>query len=229
MKKIKVHREEGLDYYDKDLYIVICEDKDTFNKVQLGDVEIEISRELSENYLHRYPQTAKVMYANDSAQFKYGDTLICRHTVFYTTTTPPISKGIMTEPDGVMKFKLQNRQIICKVEDGDITELREGIILCERVKGDLISTNLELTGDNKGERRDLVKVVKVYKGSLKVKEGDYLMTALGGDYEVYIGGKTVIAVDEYFGDFVAITDSPEWYENTKEVRKSIDLRKTMKA
>lgn len=217
---MEVYRAEKEDYYEKDLYVLECLDRDTFNKRKIGSSEILLMTDRQENNLHRFPVRGKVVTSNKSSQFKKGDELICRYHTFNNPNNGQDKATILKE--GEKLYTVKNRSIICAVtEDG--LEPREGVLICEPLNGNLVSTSLHLSGDMQGRRRDLVKVIQCFEGS-KAKVGDYLLLSMGGDYEFYYKDKLYLAVDEYYEDYYAIVDSPDWYDNTK-VRKSIDLRK----
>lgn len=215
--------EDEYSYYDKDKYLVKCIDRDTFDKVTIGGVEIQLAVKYQKNGLHKNPVRAMIVKSNKSSEFKEGDELICTYDTF-VDPTHLTDKADLTI-DGEKYYVIKNRNIICKVNsDGNIIP-RQGVLICEPIYEKLISTTLELSGGLKGRRRDLVKVIQTYEGS-KATVGDYLLTKMGGDYEFYTNGLLHIAVDEYYEDYYAIVKDEYWYDSSG-VRLEMDLNKTI--
>lgn len=223
--EIKVYKsEDRTEYYEKDLYLVECSDRDTYDKVDIGGVEIQLSVEYQKNGLHKYPVRGIIIDSSQGSQFSKGDSIICRYSTF---VDPSYGEDKAAVTDGDNKYyTVRNREIICSYnKDGNMTP-REGILICEPIYGNRVDTKLELNGELKGRRRDIVKVIKTFKGS-KAIPGDYVLTSFGGDYEFYNNGKLYIAVDEYFEDYYAIVKDSEWYDGGK-VRKEMDLTETIR-
>lgn len=225
MDKIEIFRAEGVeDYYEQDLYIAECYDEHTFDKVDVGGVKIQLAVKYQKNGLHKNPVRAMIVKAMLESQFNKGDELICKYSTFIDPTYH--TKNVELTVDGKELYLIKNRDIICKVEEGGNIIPRKGMLICEPVEGNLIDTTLFLNRELQGRRRDLVKVVKAFEGS-KAKEGEYLITMLGGDYEFYNEGKLYIAVDEYYEDYFAIVQDSKWFDATR-VRIEMDLHNSIK-
>lgn len=225
MNNIKVYRsEKEKDYYKKDLYLLECIDEDTYDKYDLGGIQIQIVTKYQKNGLHKFPVKGMIVQTNEESEFKKGEKVICKYDTFMNPSNS--EKKVAIRRNGKEYYVAGNRNIICRANsDGTITP-RRGILVCKPIHGKLVDTSMYVSGEMEGRRRDLVEVVQAFEGS-RAKVGDFLLTNLGGDYEFYVGKELYLAVDEYFEDYYAIVGSKDWYDSEK-VRIEIDLRNTIK-
>lgn len=220
-RDIEVYRPTDIeDYYEREVYLVECIDEDTYDEVNLtDDITIKIDKRFAINNLHKFPVRGRIIRSKENYEFKEGDEVITKYWAFRKSEDGSIKDHI--EKNGKKYFLLKPSDIVCKIDEmGGLTP-REGTIICEPIFGDLIHSSLHLSSNMRGRRRDLVRAINPCK-TTRVKEGDYLMTQHGGDYEFYVGKKLYISVDEKFDDYFAITDSPDWYDGS-EVRREMNI------
>jgi hypothetical protein len=171
-----------------------------------GDkVKLTILTEFISNHRLKHPNYAKIVSTSGKAQFKAGEGLICNHFAFEDVENN--SKHIY-EKDRVKYYRVTNFDVMFGVVNGELIP-REGVLLCEGVEDKLVNTNLHMTGDYVGKRRDIAKVIKTWEGCTNYEVGDYVLLEKGGDYLFEHNGKEYTKVDTYNADVLAIVDTPE--------------------
>lgn len=196
------------DYYDRDTYLcsVDLEQKKEhkFKGADGKEFKLYIAIEKQENHRISHPNYGTVEIASDGSQFKVGDTVIVNHFCFEDVDRK--AKTYLNDGEKDL-YKVGNLDLMFGVVDGEII-CREGVLLCEAVEGKFIDTQLTLTADYEGKRRDIAKILKVWDGCEDFKVGEYALLAKGGDYTFTHEGKDYIKVDTYFDDCIATTDDP---------------------
>lgn len=192
------------------VYICTCDLEQKSTK-DIGGIKIQTMNHYNSDHRDIHPTIGTIVSASDNSQFKVGQDIICKHFTFEDGQRN--SKEFYTCPITRTKyFKVLNRDVMFGI-DGDELEPRTGVLLCEGVDGKFTDTSIELDESNSGRRRDIVKVLKTWKGSTDVKEGEYVMLKYGGDYPFDFNGKTYLKVDYDFGDCYFKTDSKDWYDS----------------
>ena len=209
-----IHPNKKKSYYTKDMYFCTCDlnQKDKY-KLAGTDIEIIIRNDLKLDHREAHPNVGVIVSANDSAQFKVGQQVLCKHFTFQTHDRQ--SKHFTKEGSELI-YKVTNLDIMFGI-DGEELIPREGVLLCEGIEGKFTDTVIELGTEYEGRRRDIVRVLKVWEGCTEYKVGDLLMVKNGGDYPFEFRGKKFIKVDHYFDDVYAITDTTDTYD--VEIRK----------
>ena len=201
---------------DKDIYelsgVYLCEcDLEQKEHKQIetvnGEVTLYTPQKYNNNHRTAHPNIGKIVAVYGNTQFKVGQEIICKHFTFQTEEKEPKPSFIK---DGVMYFKVYNQDVMYGIEDDGQLTCREGIVLCEPIEDKLINTFLEVSAEYVDYRRDVVKVIKTWKGDKEFKKGDYLFLEKGGDYHFNFNGTDYVKCDHYFDDIMAIMDSPDY-------------------
>lgn len=195
-------------YYFRDTYVCTT-DQDQKNKHNfIGDNGEELSLFVvsSEVKNHRlaHPNYGVIAEATPNSQFKVGDGLITNHFTFQDEAFKP---KVFYSKDGIDYYKVINLDIIAGVVNNELV-LREGVMFCEPIYGDLIETTLYAGSEYHGKRRDIAKVVQVWEGCTNYKVGDYILLNKGADYYFDWKGKEYMKVDTYFDDVLGKSANP---------------------
>lgn len=202
---------DNSEYYTKDRYLVSVdlEQKKNYAIEGVNGEKIDLLIESDYNPNHRvsHPNYAVIRYASENAQFKVGQEIICHHFAFQDKDRK--SYPNTKDNDGTDLYSVDNFKVYFGIQDGELV-CREGVLLCEPVKGKLIKTTLELTSKYDNVRRDIAKVMKVWEGCEDIKSGDYVLLNKGGDYVFTFKDNDYIKCDTYFDDILAVVDSEDW-------------------
>lgn len=205
----------------EDVYVMTC-DLDQRRKRDLGGGhEIVMLPELENDHRVKHPTLGTVIASSKGSQFSVGDKVICKH---FTFERGDHSTNEFNEVSGEKHFLVNNFYVMFGIRGEELIP-RKGVLLCEPVYGNLTRTDLYLTGDLQGRRRDIAKVLKTWEGCEDFKEGDYVMLTIGGDYEFEFLGNKYIKVDAHYGDVFAITDSEDTHDSA--MRKHMKHGKTL--
>lgn len=119
--------------------------------------------------------------------------------------------------DGTNYFKVMNYAALFKIENNELVP-RDYILLCEPIEDKAYETTLDLSADLIFNRRDLVRVVRVWEGCTDYKEGDLILIEKNSDYPLQWNKKDYVKVDTFSGqEVLAIVGSTGWRK--KEVHR----------
>lgn len=177
-------------------------------------VELLTTQKFNNNYREALPQLATII--EGEGEFKAGDKVLTYHFAFVNQDRVAFPFKTVDEED---VYQLDELQILCKINEDGSFEPRSQVVICEPLKEELFETTLELSDHNIDFRRDLVKVLKTWKGcELDIdEEKDYLILDEGGDYLFKHNKKDYVAVDLYWDSAIAIVNNRGWRD--KEVKR----------
>lgn len=164
------------------------------------------------NHRVSHPNYGVIEHVSGDNEFEVGDGLLVRHFSFENEDRTP---NIFMNHEGTDLYKVNNFDVMFGVRNGELLP-RKGVLLCEGIEGKFVDTELHLTGELTGKRRDIARVLQVWDGCEDYKVGDIVLLAKGGDYLFEWEGKEYTKVDHYFNDVIAIVPSEDWY--TEELR-----------
>jgi co-chaperonin GroES (HSP10) len=194
-------------YCAKGFYLCTCDDYEEKESVKLGDTTIFLNMKINNNHRVAHPQIGTIHSTAGDTCFEAGDKVICVHMAF---TNEDKSPKVYIQDGETIYSKIANLDIIAKI-DGDKLIPRDGILLCETIKDNLLRTTLQLAGDLHGKRRDLLKVTQMGNGvGEDIKIGDLILVEEGADYLFEYKGKEYARVDYYFDDVLGVVDSQDW-------------------
>lgn len=196
-----------VNYWEDAIYLCSV-DIEQKKKLKLGNIELYIPTEYNRNHRTSHPNYGIIEAIGGDAEFKVGDGLLVTHFTFEGEDR----KKKVFYKEGVKEYyRAINFDVMFGVVDGELIP-RKYNLLCEAVEGKFVDTMLTLSTNYEGKRRDLVRVLKTWKGCELYKEGDLLLIETNGDYGFEWEGKEYIKVDHYFGDVLAIVPSEKWYK-----------------
>lgn len=199
-------------YETKASYVCTCDlDHHQIHELE-GGVKLQMLKHLNPDNRISRPTLGTIIEASEGAQFKVGQKIICKHFSFEDVrrNSRHFHYNIRTKEK---LYLVKNQSVMFGINEDGSLEPREGILLGAPVYGKFADTDLELSSDFEGRRRDIVKVIKVWEGCTDFKVGDYVMVQAGGDYPFKHDGVDYIRVDTFNEDAYAITDSQDTYDS----------------
>lgn len=197
-------------FWDEDIYICTTDIDQKKKKIIKGeggkDLELYIGSDKNRNNRVSHPNYGTIVTTSKDAEFKKGDGVLVTHFTFENEAR---EKNVLFKQDGTEYFKVDNFQLMFGVVDGELIP-RKYKLLCEPVYDKFFETSLLLTSEYEGGRRDIVKVVRTWKGCDIYKEGEYLLIEKNGDYYFDWEDKEYISVDHYFGDVLMKVPNTGW-------------------
>lgn len=205
--------------YDIGGYLCVIDkeqkEKHYFTKDDGSTGMLYIDRRYTNNHTERHQNIAKVVDTVGEVDFEIGTELICYHYSFsdHTDELHPI----WIDENDEMYFRVLNEDVYFGIVNGEIVP-RKGNLLCEPVVDKLYETKLHLAESLVDERRDLVKILKVWEGCTEYKEGDYIVIVDYADYPFTWNGKKYLKVDAARNEVMIVSPTPN-------IRKGKVLRK----
>lgn len=208
-------------YHRHEYYLITNVDQKNTLEVE-GGHKIYTGADLASNHRDSHANIGEVVQTSSvgDEEFKKGDILLVDHFKF--TDVNRKKELFHKTENGLELYRVLSGEIYFKIVNDCQLIPREGILLCENVEGKFVDSKLELSSELNGKRRDIAKIIKVWNGCTKYKEGDYLLLNKGGDYRFTFKDKEYIKVDTYFDDDLAIVKDEEWrFEEVRQHKKVI--------
>lgn len=199
-----------LSFWDDAVYICTTDIEQKKKKTITGydgnPLEIYIGADANMNHREAHPNVGVIEYASEGAEFKVGDGVVVKH---FTFEDQDRNKKVLYEEGGKEYYKVNNFDLMFAIVDGELIP-RKNTLLCEPVYDKFLETELQLTTEYEGSRRDLVKVLKTWNGCDLLSQGDYIIIEKNADYIFEYEGKEYISVDHEFGDVLMKVPNTEW-------------------